>query len=419
MALLLSGNGPRSRNVFIFSPASPTNVFSGVDKRGYMMSYTPGEGFVDVIVNGTWYAADEIEAKDGSSVKLLHGMAGSTDKVVIIAQAVDAIANTYTQAQSDERYKRKLAVDGGNGTDLNTLTTPGLYYVAGALNCPFSGYVYVDVVTTGGWWRQNVYQFGSNEAATRAYDGNTTSWTPWVSLIPGDGGAELYRVDANTVGVRAVNGGRLKIAGISRPVTAGTLTKTGLATSTRHYVYAVWNGTQTVYEWSTTAPVMWSDGTMVKSGDANRALVGMALVMGDTVSFHDEPTRRTVLTWHNKKPKNITQYSSSGGTAQAGALASIGATSWFLCWRDQAIELKMAGYVTTNATDYVFTAPKLGSTEGAQHGQTHQAGQYWAAGGSLSAQNLTDNLFDFTCGARTTGVSTATIVASVTGIIWG
>lgn len=237
-----------------------------------------------------------------------------------------------------------------------------------------------------------------------------------------DGGAELYLVDGSNLGIRAAGSGRLRINGKSYPVTAGTLSKSGWGTGGIIYAYAYMNGSTMAYELSLTAAVRHTDGSMIKGADTTRALVGMCLIMGDTGNFHDESTRRTVLSWHNRKPKAISQGVAGASTSAAGALMTLGAVSYFLIWRDQVIDLTMSGYATTNASDYVFTAPKLISPsvqEGQQVGHTQTINNYWATGGSLVMQVSTDSLYSFACGMRTTGSATATTTSGTTGIIWG
>jgi hypothetical protein len=340
MALLNGKNNRRGRSRYVYLPTALTDTFTGPDSRGFTLSYTPGEAFVALNINGVEIPAGEYEAFTGSSVKLLNSIVPPGAKVEIIAESTTPIANSYSQDQTH--------------------------------------------------------------------------------ALLGDCGAELYRVDGTNVGVRAVNGGRLRIGGISRPVTNATLNKSGIAnTSLITYVYAYWTGSAMAYEFSTAAPTLWTDGTMIKTNDASRSIVGMCFVMGDTVQFHDEVTRRTVLTWHNRKPKLISQSVNAAATSQAGALANLGALSYFLAWRDTAIEIRQTGYITTNALDHVFTGPRLNAVDGSQIGARCAFGEFQASGGSYTAANTGDALHNFCCGMRTTGSATATTTSVAAGTIWG
>src|SRR5215207_7861710 len=148
MALLNGKNNRGGRSRYVYLPTALTDTFTGPDSRGYTLSYTPGEAFVALKINGVEIPAGEFQATSGSSIKLLSGVVPAGAKVEIIAESTTPIANSYSQDQTH--------------------------------------------------------------------------------ALLGDGGAELYRVDANNVGVRAVNGGRLRINGISRPVTnVANLSKTG------------------------------------------------------------------------------------------------------------------------------------------------------------------------------------------------
>jgi hypothetical protein len=107
MGLLIGAAQPRVRTVYLFTPASSTDTFSGVDSRGYVLKYDIGEGFLDVVVNGAVLPPNEVEAINGTSVKILSGAVPAGVPVVIVALGVVGVANTYSQPQSDARYAKK------------------------------------------------------------------------------------------------------------------------------------------------------------------------------------------------------------------------------------------------------------------------------------------------------------------------
>ena len=70
-------------------------------------------GFVDVYLNGVkLLAGTDFTADTGSNVVLSTGAAFG-DLIDIVAFGAFSVANTYTQAQSDERFASRLSQDYG------------------------------------------------------------------------------------------------------------------------------------------------------------------------------------------------------------------------------------------------------------------------------------------------------------------
>jgi hypothetical protein len=74
-----------------------------------------------------------------------------------------------------------------------------------------------------------------------------------------------------------------------------------LSNNTLYYAYDYGSSTG---ELSTTVPVQHTDGSMVKTGDASRALVGMIRTNGSG-QFVDSDTQRFVLSYFNRSPKRV------------------------------------------------------------------------------------------------------------------
>lgn len=106
MSYLGEQPGPRSRGVFIFKPTGAQSTFSGLDNRGLTLAYTPGEGFLDVIVNGIWLAPEDYVATDGSSISGIT--LGAGDILVAVAQASFGVANAYTKGETDSLLTTKM-----------------------------------------------------------------------------------------------------------------------------------------------------------------------------------------------------------------------------------------------------------------------------------------------------------------------
>lgn len=234
-----------------------------------------------------------------------------------------------------------------------------------------------------------------------------------------DGRIEIYLISGTSLGIRPKNGDKLVISGISRPVVAATMANTLFTSGAINYVYATWSGTAIVYAASATVPVLGSDGRMVKTGDTASRLVGC--VYRDSVSgnLKDDASFRGVLSWFNQRPKSIFHIV-SGATAATINLAAVGTAANFISWRDQSVVVQAGGYVSNNATDYVFSGFLLNSVgAGIQHGANLTIGQFQSVGGLVHIANSAEALSTIQFGMRTSGASTATASGAIAATIMG
>lgn len=244
-----------------------------------------------------------------------------------------------------------------------------------------------------------------------------------VALYPPHGGTELYLIDANTLGIRPKNGESLMINGVPRPVVAATFLRTALASATVvNYIYARWNATlgRIDYEASTTGHVTHTNGIEIKSGDPTVTLVGKVNTYAST-TLRDDDTARLVLSWFNRRRKPVMQNANGISTAAAGALAPLGAASYFLVWPDDnRPTFTMTGFLTTNAADVIFSAPIVQSTEGKQFATRADAAAHFQGTGGLANMALDPTVvLSLICGMRTTGAATATTTSVTCGEIRG
>ncbi|MEB2654919.1 hypothetical protein SOP89_26500, partial [Pseudomonas siliginis] len=111
----------------------------------------------------------------------------------------------------------------------------------------------------------------------------------------GHGQCRLSYVSGTQLKLSPYNGNNLIINGVPQQIpSAGvTLANTGLAASTKYYVYAYMNAGTMTLEAVTTAHATGTNGVEQKSGDATRTLVGMILTDGSTPGqFVDTPANR-------------------------------------------------------------------------------------------------------------------------------
>lgn len=157
------------------------------------------------------------------------------------------------------------------------------------------------------------------------------------------GQVRLVKIGANLV-LAPFNGNQLTIGGVNRtvPSVGVSLPPTGLATSTRYYIYAFMSGTTMVLEASNTAYVVDAgNGSMIKSGDPSRALVGMVHV-GVGPAFFDTPANRLVASWFNQRPRYYNGFDCCGTIAVSQTTISwfnAASTSSFLSWANNSTSM--------------------------------------------------------------------------------
>jgi hypothetical protein len=144
------------------------------------------------------------------------------------------------------------------------------------------------------------------------------------------------------------------------PASGPTLTVAGagLSASTLYYIYAFDSGGTLTLEASTTGHV--TDATFgieTKSGDATRALVGMAYV--DAAShFVDSTAARHLANWFNRRSLDLTGTFSADRTTVSTSYTELNTEIRinFLTWADEAVEVSISGGAANSANGAATSA---------------------------------------------------------------
>lgn len=147
-------------------------------------------------------------------------------------------------------------------------------------------------------------------------------------------------------------GNNLTINGVANAIpSAGvTLGPGGLSVSTLYYIYAYMSGATMTLEASTTGHATdTTTGVEIKSGDATRTLVGMCVPQTGP-AFADSGTKRLVLSWFNRRNKEVNNLSIAGGTTGAATAQEINSSDriLFLSWNNDAVNCYANVSTTSN-----------------------------------------------------------------------
>lgn len=148
------------------------------------------------------------------------------------------------------------------------------------------------------------------------------------------------------------NGNKLTINGGAQTVpSAGvTLAPAGLTVGALIYIYAYMSGATMTLEASTTGHATDSTtGVEIKSGDATRTLVGMCVPQTGP-AFADSGTKRLVLSWFNRRNKEVNNLSIAGGTTGSATAQEINSSDriLFLSWNNDAVNCYANVSTTSN-----------------------------------------------------------------------
>ena len=102
------GKSPQNgvRNRYIYQATAGQTTFTGSDADSKVLTYTDGL-YIDVYQNGVLLKpTTDYTATSGTSI-VLTASASLNDVVEMIVYDIFSVANTYTKAQSDERYPFK------------------------------------------------------------------------------------------------------------------------------------------------------------------------------------------------------------------------------------------------------------------------------------------------------------------------
>jgi outer membrane lipoprotein-sorting protein len=148
-------------------------------------------------------------------------------------------------------------------------------------------------------------------------------------------------------------------SGTSLPIGSSgkTLSATGLTIDQLYYIYAYDNSGTLALEASTTGhSADTTTGIEIKTGDATRVLVGMAEIVdlgSSTPGFADSATQRLVVSWNNRKARNLRNVftvNRTYGTASWGEINSEIRVE-FLCWGDEAVNACVFPQITSGWAD--------------------------------------------------------------------
>lgn len=175
-----------------------------------------------------------------------------------------------------------------------------------------------------------------------------------LAILSADyGQAQLTYTDTTHVKLIPFNGNKLVVNGVvcTVPDAGVSYTISGLASSTLYYVYAVaTTGAISSIEVSTTVPVAsttaGNKGTMIKTGDDTRSLVGMVRTDGSTL-FANTTQKRFVRGWFNDAGITGTGPISSNTAIGSAPYIEIvsSARAEFLAWGNEEFLVTGSGFV--------------------------------------------------------------------------
>lgn len=145
------------------------------------------------------------------------------------------------------------------------------------------------------------------------------------------------------------NGNGLIINGRQERVpTAGvTLSNSLMPPGALGYVYAYMSGSTMALEVSSAAaPVLGTDGVMVKTGDVSRTLVGMAIVPASDGQFKYGAATRYVATWFNRRPVVLWETVAPTTGADTGVQLDNGVSA--LLWAGSKIKATCSGQTSSS-----------------------------------------------------------------------
>lgn len=122
-----------------------------------------------------------------------------------------------------------------------------------------------------------------------------------------------------------------------------------LASSTLYYAYGFDNSGTPTIDWSTTAYAVstqkGNEGTLIKSGDNTRTLLGLVRTNGSS-QFVSSATQRFVLSWFNKRPVGLTNiFTASRNSTTGSSYAEVNSEirNEFITWANEAVHVGVAG----------------------------------------------------------------------------
>jgi hypothetical protein len=175
----------------------------------------------------------------------------------------------------------------------------------------------------------------------------------------------MQYVSATSIKMMPHNGLGVKINGIIYPFSSGGVSAANtnihidgtagqnLAASTLYYVYVYVSGGNLVLDFSTTGyatdTAAGNAGTVIKSGDATRSLIGMVYTNGSS-QFADSATYRGVRSWFNDFGIAANSGLAANKTTTSATFVKMDSTTdvTFLAWANELIQCGMSGCGSNN-----------------------------------------------------------------------
>jgi len=242
------------------------------------------------------------------------------------------VANpTVNLEAATKGYVDQLALEGGHFVDG---PHDGLSY--GRINGAWDGVVSVDTDQTA--------LLSSTQQETARHNIGIT--------IPAPYSGRLYFNSATSLILRQFKGADLRIAGIIHQIPAiGVMVdNSGLSANTLYYIYAYVDTQVAMHlEASIAKPALdetpGNMGTVVKTGDTSRSLVGMGYT-NSSAQFFDTPTTRGVASYFNRARQTLTGAVVPNALTQSPTFveANSAARMYFVAWEGEVIDAHMTGW---------------------------------------------------------------------------
>lgn len=186
---------------FTFDSTFSTSV-NGYPK-GAVLANTAGTGLWLSLVDDNTVDPD---ANPNSSNWASLNPGGDQTQTFLAANATPGTQQVTPIGQADGRYMQQLTNTLGSNVDLNTITTPGSYFLNGvSTNSPtpsavFGALLVFGQITETDGLTQIYYNNSGAGIWTRSYNGSSSAWTHWLRL-------PIFNIDGTLSVARATSAG--------------------------------------------------------------------------------------------------------------------------------------------------------------------------------------------------------------------